>query len=240
MSRRIAVLNPLQVPSDAFVSRSLMRHKCIWIHRATHVCQNLTICGASWKPLRQWTNTISQSNDVSNFVSRELPAALLSPRFTVLLYRNVGDANAPKALAKSPVVLAVAAFLPRTKELTKHDNHDGHKSHNWCGRSGRARKPLRVEIHGTEQILFWQPSDVESTVEHNPSSGLSAYCGITKELCAPAIAVARELSEAPGGNLGYCRSKRVRGGAIIMKVFASPQGVSRGWDRSEGAAKWTR
>jgi len=134
------------------------------------------------------------------------------------------------------MVHAVAALLSCIKELTKHDNHNGYKSHNWCGRSRQARKPLRVEIRGTEQILFWQPSDVESTVERNPSSGLSLIAESWKNYYA------LRLDELLGNNLN--RTKRTieeqtgegGEGTIIIKVFASPRGVSRiksQWRRCE-------
>lgn len=89
--------------------------------------------------------------------------------------------------------LTVAALLSRIKELTKHDNHDGHKSHNrceksdgrtgWTRRGGESLSPNR-NIHGTEQILFWQPSSEESTVERNPPSGLSLIAELQRNYAA--------------------------------------------------------
>lgn len=230
---RISTLKPRLM----HVCRLLMTR--IWIHHETHVCQNKI-----WRYVVYRENRLGsgQTGFLSGMTYRILyqqnfrTNRLLSPKFTVLLYRcNVGASktqNASKVLAKSPMIHAVAALLSWIKELTKHDNHNGHKFHNWCGRSRQERKPLRVEIRGTEQILFWQPSDVESTVERNPSSGLSliaeswknyAYCDWTN--CSETIWI------ESGAN-----DRSANGSTIIMKVFESPRGVSRiksQWRRCE-------
>lgn len=83
----------------------------------------------------------------------------------------------------------VAALLSHIKELTKHDSH---KSHNRCEKSdgrtdGRTRREslsLNRNIHETEQILFWQPSSEESTVERNPPSGLSLIAELQRNYAA--------------------------------------------------------
>jgi len=51
------------------------------------------------------------------------------------------------------------------------------------GRGEKASRPNR-NIHGTEQILFWQPSSEESTVERNPPSGLSLIAELQRNYAA--------------------------------------------------------
>lgn len=88
--------------------------------------------------------------------------ALLSWEFTVLLYRKV-DASEEDATerskgseAKGPVVLARwQPFLSRTKELTKHDNHNGHKSHNWCGGGTDRRESLSPSPKSMEPNKYY-------------------------------------------------------------------------------------
>lgn len=160
-------------------------------HRVFHVCQT-----GIWRYTRHIvktapavrTNRISQSNDVSNFVPTKLPAVLLSSDSSVLLCRSVGASKSAKRFSKGEK-RTVAALLTHIKELTKHDSH---KSHNRCEKSdgrtdGRTRReslsPNR-NIHGTEQILFWQPSSEESTVERNPPSGLSLIAELQRNYAA--------------------------------------------------------
>lgn len=104
-----------------------------------------------------WTNEASPSNDVSNFVPTELPVPHFCPAVhdaSLSRRRRIGRGDATKRIKgsseRSRGPRAVAALLSATKELTKHDNHNGHKSHNWCG--GGAGKPLseleiRVELN---------------------------------------------------------------------------------------------
>lgn len=120
--------------------------------------------------------------------------------FTVHLYRNVGASRRRRThqrlWRKASWSSRWQPFCHAQKSWQNMTITIGHKSHNWCGRSGQARKPLRVEIHGAEQIIFWQPSDVKSTIERNPPSGPSLIAKSRKYYAHRdwTNAVARELS----------------------------------------------
>lgn len=81
------------------------------------------------------------------------------------------------------------ALWSSTKELTKHDNHDSHEFHK---RSGQKHRECLSEsgVHGTKQILFWQPSprDEESVI-HPRDCRLSRNCEgpLWRTLFKPAI-----------------------------------------------------